>query len=148
MAVNAPDTTRKRKYFQITALGREDLAEYARVPPGPGQAPLVQFFTETFASQPLAHWEAFLADVDVCWSPVRDLHSAIHEPHLKARGMLLNDAEGNEHLGVPIKFTAEPAQPDFGLPGLGADNTAVMNEAGFDAEQIAALKASGSLMGE
>ena len=42
---------------------------YAGIEPGPEQEPLKAFFRETFKSQPLAHWEAFLAKIDCCWAP-------------------------------------------------------------------------------
>ncbi len=48
----------------LRALGRPDLGEIARRPPGPGQATLRDFFQETFGSRPLAHWQAFLKEVD------------------------------------------------------------------------------------
>jgi crotonobetainyl-CoA:carnitine CoA-transferase CaiB-like acyl-CoA transferase len=131
----------------LTALGREDLIEYCKVPPGPGQRPLVAFFTETFAGESLAHWESFLSGVDVCWSPVRDLHSAIHEPHLKEREMLLEDGDGNEHLGLPIKFANEPGAPEFALPRLGEHNAAVLREAGYTDSQIEQLAEAGALVG-
>lgn len=57
----------------LKALGREDLAPLHAQGPGPHQAPLVAFLKETFASRTLAEWEAFLADIDVCWAPVLDL---------------------------------------------------------------------------
>lgn len=131
----------------LTALGREDLTQYSKLPPGPGQDPVKAFFQEVFVTKTLAQWTDFLNELDICWSPVRDLYEAIHEPHLKARGMLLTDIEGNEHLGVPIKFKNEPAVPRFSLPELGEDNSAVLKAAGYSEADIERLVDSGALVG-
>lgn len=132
----------------LTALGREDLIAYCKQPPGPAQDPLKVFFRETFVGKTLTEWEAFFEAVDVCWSPVRDLYEAIHEPHLKQRKMLLTDAQGNEHLGVPIKFQQEPAELDFNVPGLGDDNYEILMGAGYTQQQIDELVRQGVLIME
>ena len=125
----------------LTALGREDLIELCKLPPGEGQNPVKAFFRETFNSQTLAHWQTFLADVDVCWAPVRELNEAIRDPHLAERDMLLTDEQGNQHLGVPIKFQQEPAQPQFTtLPKFSEHTEAVLKELGYSAEQIQNMK--------
>jgi crotonobetainyl-CoA:carnitine CoA-transferase CaiB-like acyl-CoA transferase len=102
----------------LTPLGREDLIPYAEQPPGPGQEPLRAFLRETFAGRTLADWEAWLADKDVCWAPVRSLKDAFDDPALEARGMLARDADGNEIVGTPIRFRNEPAVIDPRVPGL------------------------------
>lgn len=106
----------------MQALGREDLVESCLTPPGPGQAPARDFLATTFRSQPLAHWEQLLAPLDVCWAPVNDLKQGFDHPHTAARRMLLRDTQGNEHIGVPMKFEQEPARPDLATPGLGQHN--------------------------
>jgi crotonobetainyl-CoA:carnitine CoA-transferase CaiB-like acyl-CoA transferase len=129
----------------LTALGRVDLLGFAKLPPGDGQAPLKAFFRETFAANTLAHWEAFLAPVDCCWSAVRDLKQAFDDPFTAGRGMVFTDRAGNRHVGVPIRFQREPTIPDPAVPGFGADSEAIAREAGLDPAQIAALKAKGTL---
>ncbi len=123
----------------FSALGREDLYTSCQEPPGAGQAPAKAFLRETFASRPLEHWRTFLDGIDVCWAPVRGLHEAVHDAHLADRKMLLRDSGGRKHLGVPIKFADEPAQPDFDLPSQGADGPAIARELGLGEQDIAAL---------
>jgi crotonobetainyl-CoA:carnitine CoA-transferase CaiB-like acyl-CoA transferase len=77
------------------------------------------FLRDTFKTKSLAEWTTFLDGVDVCWAPVRDLHSATLEPHLAARDTIHTDADGAKHLNNPIKFANEPAQPDWRLPSVG-----------------------------
>lgn len=102
----------------LTPLGRDDLIHYAELPPGPGQEPLRAFLREAFAQRTLAEWEAWFADKDVCWAPVRTLKDAFQDPALEARGMLARDADGNEIVGTPIRFREEPAVIDPTVPGL------------------------------
>lgn len=103
----------------LTALGWPELLDYAKKPPGPEQAPLRDFFKGIFTTRTLAEWQEFLRDVDCCWAPVRSLKDAFDDPAVIARGMVVTDADGHRHIGVPIRFRHEPAQPRFGLPAFG-----------------------------
>lgn len=116
----------------LTALGREDLIELCALPPGPAQDPVKQFLEQTFATRTLAEWDQFLRDIDVCYAPVRDLFEAIHEPHLQAREMLLHDEDARPHLGVPIKFSEEPARPVLVLPRQGEHAAELLASLGYD----------------
>lgn len=127
----------------LDALGRPDLFELARTGPGPDQEPLRAFFRETFRQKPLADWEAFLADIDVCWAPVRTLKDAFEDPHTEARGLVFTDADGNRHIGLPMKFRNEPGKPSTSLPGFGEHSEALARKAGFDADRIKAMKDRG-----
>ncbi len=124
-------------------LGRPDLLEYAKLEPGPGQAPLRAFFKETFAQKTLEDWEAELADVDVCWAPVRSLKDAFDDPHTAARGLVFEDADGRRHVGPAIRFKNEPAEPRPALPGFGEHSEALAREAGLSEDKIAAMKDRG-----
>ncbi len=103
----------------FAALGRPDLGKLCHLPPGPAQQPAREFLAATFAREPLAHWCAFLADLDVCWAPVRTLTEAFNDEHTKARGMVFTDATGGTHLGIPIRFAREPGRirPQLDAPG-------------------------------
>jgi len=103
----------------LDALGRPDLLDLMRLPPGRGQDPLKVFFSQTFATRSLAEWQVFLAPIDCCWAPVLNLHEALSCDQVQARAMRLSDWQGNAHLGVPIKFMREPAQPKLSVPTLG-----------------------------
>ena len=127
----------------LTALGRVELLPYAKIPPGDEQEPLKAYFRETFASETLAHWEAFLTPVDCCWAVVRDLKAAFDDPFTAERGMVFTDSDGNRHVGPPIRFAKEPPQPNPKLAGYGEHSEAIAREAGLSAEEAAALKARG-----
>jgi crotonobetainyl-CoA:carnitine CoA-transferase CaiB-like acyl-CoA transferase len=106
----------------LTALGRLDLLDFARVEPGQGQAPLIAYLVETFRTRTRAQWESFLSGIDVCWASVRTLKEGFDDPHTLARAMALTDDAGNRHIGPAIKFQAEPARPNLSLPLYGSDN--------------------------
>lgn len=129
----------------LTALGREDLIEIAKLPPGPGQAPLRAFFAETFQAKTLADWQAFLEPIDCAWSWVRSLKDAFEDPFTEERGMVFTDDRGNRHVGPPIKFQNEPPQPSSNVPEFGEHSEAIANEAGLSDEAIAALKMKGTI---
>ncbi|MDX2236832.1 MAG: CoA transferase [Hyphomonadaceae bacterium] len=129
----------------LEALGRPDLLDYAKIEPGPAQDPLKAFFREAFAARTLAEWETFLADVDVCWSPVRSLKEAFDDPYAQERGMALRDDAGNTHIGPPIRFRHEPPQPNLSTPAYGADSESIARDAGLDPSHIARLKQAGAL---
>jgi crotonobetainyl-CoA:carnitine CoA-transferase CaiB-like acyl-CoA transferase len=93
----------------LGGLGRPDLIELAKLPPGAGQAPLHAFLRQAFAARTQADWEAWFAGRDICFAPVRSLKEAFDDPVLAERGMLERDADGNEVIGAPIRFRAEPA---------------------------------------
>ncbi len=109
----------------LTPLGREDLIPFAERPPGPEQEPLRAFLREAFAGRTLADWEAWFADKDVCWAPVRTLKDAFDDPALAARGMLARDGDSHEIVGTPIRFREEPAVIDPTVPGLDQDGAAI-----------------------
>ncbi len=108
----------------LAAWDRLDLLDYAKLPPGPGQEPLRAFFRERFATRTKAEWEAWFADKDVCFAPVRNLKEAFDDPATAARGMFARDAEGSEIVGTPILFREEPGRLDPRLPDLEADKNA------------------------
>lgn len=129
----------------LNALERPDLIEVAKLPPGPGQAPLRAFFAETFKSRPLAEWQAFLEPIDCAWAWVRDLKEAFEDPFTAERGMVFTDADGNRHVGPPIKFVNEPPQPNPTIPAFGEHSADLAAEAGLSDDKIAELKARGTI---
>ena len=127
----------------LVALNRPDLIELCKLPPGQAQQPVRDFLQECFARQSLSYWQVLLSEIDVCWAPVRSLYDAVHEPHLSYRQMLVTDDEGNQHLGVPIKFLQQPAQPTWRLPEFGEHTEAILIELGFNQSEILSMKADG-----
>jgi crotonobetainyl-CoA:carnitine CoA-transferase CaiB-like acyl-CoA transferase len=127
----------------LDALGRPDLLPYASLPPGTGQEPLRACFREVFLTRSRAEWEAWFADKDVCFAPVRNLKEAFEDKNLIERGMLSHDADGNEIVGTPIRFLEEPAEIDPGIPALSGDRETLLTGLGYTKVQIEELAARG-----
>ena len=126
-------------------LGRVDLVPLAERGPGPHQQPLVDFLAATFATRTQAEWVEWFRGKDVGFAPVRNLREAFDAPQVAARGMLLKDEAAIEHIGVPVKYAAEPGKATFTVPRLGEHTDEVLAAAGYPAAQIAALRVEGAL---
>jgi len=99
-----------------------------------------------FASQPRAHWCALLEGSDVCFAPVLTLAEAPGHAHAVARGGFVT-VDGVVQAAPAPRFSR--SQPDTPRPPVapGADTDALLAEAGFSADEIAALRASGAAVG-
>jgi len=129
----------------LHALQRPDLIPVALQPPGPAHEPVRVFLREAFAQRSLADWCEFLAPLDLAWAPVRNLHEAIHSGHAAARRMLVQQPGEPPQLGLPIKFSAEPGRLDARLDERGGSTDAVLAQAGYAPEAIAALRERGAV---
>lgn len=128
----------------LEKLGRPDLLDLCKPPPGPHQEPVRVFLRETFLTKTQAEWVAFFEGVNCAFAPVKTLNESIADPQLRHREMILEDARGWSHVGVPMKFREEPGEPRFDYAMSPGEHTeAVLAELGYDADAIAAMKASG-----
>jgi crotonobetainyl-CoA:carnitine CoA-transferase CaiB-like acyl-CoA transferase len=112
----------------LAALDRADLIPIATQPPGNVHAPVKTFLAETFRTRTRDEWEAWFKGRDVCFAPVLDLREAFARPQVAARNMLVRDADGNLHIGIPIKFRHEPGRLDPSLPKLGEHTETLLQE--------------------
>lgn len=101
----------------LTALERPDLAVHCEPGPGPHQAPVVAFLSDTFGRRSQAEWVEWFAGRDICFAPVKRISEAFEDPHARHRGMVLNDG-ATRQIGPPIKFRHEPACPRLAVPRL------------------------------
>jgi crotonobetainyl-CoA:carnitine CoA-transferase CaiB-like acyl-CoA transferase len=111
----------------LEALGRPDLSELCLRGPGPHQQPVMDFLAAEFRRKSLAEWDAYLAGLDVCYGRVNTLPEAMNHPNLLARGMMREDPSGRRHIGPPIHFSNEPAEPRLQEPRLGEHTEAILN---------------------
>jgi crotonobetainyl-CoA:carnitine CoA-transferase CaiB-like acyl-CoA transferase len=110
----------------LQALGRPDLIAPCLKGPGPHQRPVIAFLQEVFAQKTLQEAVAWLAGLDLCFGPVNTLPEAFADANVHARGMLLSDALGRQHLAPVIRFGEEPARPCLVEPRLGAHTEDVL----------------------
>ena len=123
-------------------VGREDLAERQFEPVGSDVHRAVE---AVFAGRTRAEWQAFNDEHDCCLEPVLGLDEALDSELVRAREMVV-EVDGMRLLGTPVKLSRTPADPTrAGGPPIGADGEDVLAEAGFGAEEIAALREAGAV---
>jgi len=101
-------------------------------------------YAALFRTRPRDEWAALFEGSDACLTPVLDWDEAAHHPHMAARGTFT--APGGVQQAAPApRFsrtpTAQPAPP--AAPGSATD--AMLEAAGYSSDEIAALRASGTL---
>jgi len=128
----------------LRKLGRLDLLPFFEPHPGRSQEPAIKFLRETFVTQDQQYWINWFADVDAAFAPVNDLRQGMDDPQVRARDMVVEDENGQEHLGIPIKFEREPGRINFHAPGLGEHNETIARELGLDDAEIQDLKDGGA----
>jgi crotonobetainyl-CoA:carnitine CoA-transferase CaiB-like acyl-CoA transferase len=106
-------------------LGRPDLVPLCERGPGPHQRPVIEFLQGVFREKPLEHWRAWFEDQDVSFAPVNTLREALDDPSIRARGLILKDRLGREHVAPVVRFLDEPAQPRLREPTLGEHNRSI-----------------------
>ena len=131
----------------LSALGRPDLIELCELPPGPGQQPVHAFLEATFKSRTQAEWVTWMAGNDVAFAPVKTLREGLDDPQVRHREMVVEDARGWEHIGLPIKYADEPGRIAFGLPELGEHSEDILRDLGYDEAALATMKAKGVYQG-
>jgi len=86
-------------------------------------------------------WTEVFAGTDACVAPVLDFAEAVAHPQMAAR--LFPDG-GTEVPPVP-RLSATPGEPGESPQWPGCDTDAVLGEAGFSADEIAALRESAAI---
>jgi crotonobetainyl-CoA:carnitine CoA-transferase CaiB-like acyl-CoA transferase len=102
----------------MTALERPDLIAIAERPAGE-QIELIEFLQGMFLQKTRDEWVLWFADKDVAFSPVLDFREALDEPHIAARGLLI-EYEGAHQIAPAIRFASERWKPSL-APNLNAD---------------------------
>ena len=127
----------------LDKLGRPDLLDLCRPPPGPHQDPVKDFLRETFRSRSQAEWVEFFEGVNAAFAPLKNLREAADDVQLRHREMIVEDERGWEHVGIPMKFRHEPGQLRFSFAAAGEHSEEILRELGRDDDTIVAMKAAG-----
>ena len=108
----------------LNELGRPDLIALC-AQPGPQQQPVTNMLGSFFAAKTLAEAGVLLDRLDICWGRVNTYPEALADAQISARGFVMSDDQGRQHLGSPIRFRDQPARPSLNIPALGADQALV-----------------------
>lgn len=95
-----------------------------------------------FRSRKQADWVAIFDPVDCCVSPVLRLEESLLDPHIVARGMLV-EVDGVRQFASPIHLSDKYSGPNTAAPASGADTDALLAELGFDQAGIESLRRDG-----
>lgn len=96
-----------------------------------------------------AEWMVLFRHAEIPATPIASLQDLLHDPHLTQTGFWEEretDAGTLRFPGIPTTFSETPGAIGDPGPALGADSMSVLEEAGFTADEIAALKASGAVV--
>jgi crotonobetainyl-CoA:carnitine CoA-transferase CaiB-like acyl-CoA transferase len=136
------------KFFAAfcAAVGRPELAaeQFSSGGAGPHAA-----LEEIFRARTRDEWTAFAGQHDACVAPVLEGREPETDPQLAARGAFVSvetPSEGGPVPGVatPVRLRGETA-PLGPAPRLGEHGEEILREAGFAADEIAALREEGVL---
>lgn len=104
---------------------------------------------EAFAAHDLAHWREAFADFEGVWAPFQTLDELYDDVEVVANGYLPTMTAGN---GQDVQLVASPAQFDETAvdveraPEHGEHTELVLMDAGYDWDEIAAMKESGAIL--
>jgi len=101
-------------------------------------------FAAVFRERTRDEWCTLLEGTDTCFAPVLSLGEVRDHAHNRARGVFLEDAPLPELRPSP-RLSRTPGDPGESPAWTGADTDAVLREAGFRDDELAALRACGAI---
>ncbi|HLM62732.1 MAG TPA: CaiB/BaiF CoA-transferase family protein [Acidimicrobiales bacterium] len=105
---------------------------------------LKERFAVLFRTKTRDEWCEIMEGTDVCFAPVLTIPEATHHPHNVERGTFVEVA-GITQPGPAPRFSRTPGAIGAPPPHAGQHTDDVLADAGFDAERIAKLRASGAI---
>ena len=106
---------------------------------------------EILTSDTRENWIAKFRAAGVPAGSIRDLSEALGASEVRARGMVQPVEHPNagtlETVASPIRYSATPVSEPVAAPTLGQHSASTLLDAGFSAEEVAALAAQGVITG-
>ena len=135
------------------AIDRPDLVDDPRFASSAlrlaNRAELWPLLEARFAQAPAQHWIEALVARSVPVAMIRNVAEALEDARVSGRGMVVeleDDERGQvEVIASPIRFDDENTTARRFPPRLGQDTDAILGDAGFSADEIGALRASGAV---
>ncbi|GAB2843619.1 CaiB/BaiF CoA-transferase family protein [Actinocorallia aurea] len=139
IAVGAIEPQFYREFLGVVGLSEEDL--------GPQMdrtrwSAATERVAAVIATRTRDEWTRLFEGVDACVQPVLDLAEAVTHPHAVARGQFAQ-VDGVPHPSPAPRFSRTPLKMPPPAEQPGASTDAVLEEAGFSADEIAKLRTAG-----
>lgn len=103
--------------------------------------------TALFKTKSRDEWVKLADNIDLCMSPVLEVHEVEKHPHLIEREMIVEqEIPGHVKMktfGVPVKLSVTPAKPSWNAPAAGEDTLSILSEIEVKPELIRKLKEQG-----
>jgi crotonobetainyl-CoA:carnitine CoA-transferase CaiB-like acyl-CoA transferase len=108
---------------------------------------LCGILAERIRARPRDEWAERMNDADIIWGPVQSPNEFVDDVQVVANGYILDaprsDGSVTRVMSSPAQFDHEPITARRAAPDLGQHTDEVLEELGWDADRIAAAKASG-----
>src|SRR5213594_2472129 len=135
----------------LKAMGREDLLTDPRFSDpkklAENRPQLTAMLDEIFGSQPMSHWYEVFNGVHVTFGAVRDPQEVINDPQLRPNDIVVPLEGAGDKLtstiSSPIQVHGVTKVPAKGAPKIGEHNEQILQELGFDTQEIERLRAGG-----
>ncbi|MFB6142051.1 MAG: CaiB/BaiF CoA transferase family protein [Halorientalis sp.] len=122
------------------AVGREDLVDQHMTDDPAAREALREELAAIFAGRTREEWEAELGDREAMVAPVRTLAESLDGERAAARGLV--EREGTPRIGFPAR-SSEAADAGGPAPGHGEHTDAVLTAAGYEQDEVDALREDG-----
>jgi crotonobetainyl-CoA:carnitine CoA-transferase CaiB-like acyl-CoA transferase len=111
---------------------------------------LVERIDAIMSTRTVEEWGQIFDDAGLIWAPIQTAAQTVTDPQVRAIGAFVeveHPADGTkfETLASPIRIVGSSIGPERGAPTLGADTDAVLAELGMTPDDVAALRADGSI---
>jgi len=128
------------------ALGRDDLLPCEFVERAEREA-LKHTLRDIFKTKTRDEWFDILTSHDICVGKVYDLDETAHDPHLRAREMIVEvehpEAGKVRQVGISVKLSETPGQIRFLAVPMGAHTDEILLGLGHSREKITELREAG-----
>jgi crotonobetainyl-CoA:carnitine CoA-transferase CaiB-like acyl-CoA transferase len=109
----------------------------------------VRVLDDIFGAEPLSEWQQRFEGFSGVWAPVITAKEIHDHPQVNANGYMpsLTDLDGIDFriVAAPMQFDNEPTVPQSASPALGQDTEMLLLDAGYDWDDISALRDTGAL---
>jgi alpha-methylacyl-CoA racemase len=129
-----------------THIGHLELLPF-HAPSGPEERELaMQVLSGVFKTKTRTEWLTELAEIDACVGPVYTLEEALQDPHMQARNVELVSSEYTDEFRALRSFprlSTVDQELQQAPPRHGEQTEAILQELGYDENEIAHMRAEG-----